>query len=137
MRDPRAICGFIAIALAGCTTAMYEGAPRPDNETATIESAGTFVDAIDGQDANAFSNGGNHAKYKILPGEHAIDVGLNDSGHGMRKGSKVSLRIYLNAQAGHVYTTKPSYAGRLWRPQIIDESTGASVGYFRSRQVDS
>ena len=147
----RSLCGLFVLALSGCTTAVHDGGLGPDRETATLESAGTYVDQIDGRDADAFTNGKNHVRFKIPPGEHALEVGLNDSLNQSVMRSFSTMRIYLNAEPGHVYLIKPTYRDigprasltepryfdRRWGPQIIDEATGKSVGFFKQRDSGS
>jgi hypothetical protein len=105
--------------LAGCTTAMYEGAPRSDAELATIRSESIIIMAVDGRKV-PFS-GGNFAPLTLAPGERAITVQLNDVGN--KRTASTYPAVVFDAKAGTRYRVKPKYAGRHWQAEVIDENS--------------
>lgn len=115
------------LSIGGCASKpMYDGPVRPAAETATIESANTFVIMIDGRETNPMGNGDT---FTVLPGDHTLAVKLNDSVSGdvMRRTSHKARDITFSAKAGHTYRTFPyypnNYKGGYWQVAIMDKST--------------
>lgn len=130
----RAALAIVTFGLAGCAVQTYEGPRRASKDVALIETDGTNLTAIDDSDANG-------SKLEVLPGMHALSVQLDDShrqsagrSDGYRYFSRGAQVVCFVAHAGHTYEARPVYAGRSWRPEIVDESRAELV---RSWVVDS
>jgi hypothetical protein len=112
---------------------MYDGPKRPSGEVALIETDGTVLSAVDGDATSA-------SKVEVLPGAHALAVKLDDvhrqnaaSTDGFRYFSDAPVVACFTARPGHAYQARPVYAGRRWRPEIIDETLAQTV---RSWELD-
>lgn len=116
-----------ALLASACTTAMYNGPRLPPSELAVLASDDSAISEIDY--VKAPYSGGNFGKYEVLPGEHAVGVRLNKSMATFRYYSHALYRVCLDAEAGKTYRVKIEMRGSLWRPYVIDESSGRSVGY--------
>jgi len=116
--------------LAGCMEQMYPGPRRPRAEVALVQIDGTQLTRFDGEPTET-------DRLEVLPGLHALWVALDDrhspAGPGWRAYSVRSLVVCFAAHAGHAYRARPVYAGRQWRPEIVDETRAELV---RSWEID-
>ena len=108
---------MLAICANACVTTMYPGPRRPDGETILVETDGTNVERIDG---TAPPNG---SKFRLLPGDHRLALTLDDQKMGGRRISHLPQSICFFGRPGHAYLARPTYAGPVWRPEMIDETT--------------
>mgnify|MGYP003154733442 CR=1 FL=1 len=117
------------LALAGCTTAMYEGDLSRD-KVARITSVDTYISAVD--DKEVHWKGANYAKVLVLPGERKIDVSLNLNSGYTAMYSIVPISVYFDAQEGREYVTQAEFSGdEAWFPIILDKDTSQEVHYFK------
>ncbi|WP_041929495.1 hypothetical protein [Methylibium petroleiphilum] len=119
--------GLLTITMAACTTAMYDGAPRPDGELATLVGDRMYLVSVDGKPVPY--SGGNFATIKVLPGQRTITARLNDAGPYRTVTSNAEPPVTFSAVAGRRYAIQPQFVERQrWYPQVIDVHTGEVVG---------
>jgi hypothetical protein len=116
---PRAL---VPVALLGaCATAQ----PVPDPTVATIGGKGAVVDTIDARNVHDETAG---ARFEIPPGPHTIEVSLPAEPSSPPKSEEVKvIPVCFSALAGHNYLTRPVFEQNRWRPEIVDEDSGAIV----------
>lgn len=114
----------LAALTVGCFSSLYPGPRRPASEIATIASRETSVVSIDGVSLP----GGTARQYDVLPGAHRIEVTLSQYRVFYSWRSR-PLERCLIAKKGRTYLTVPFVEGRLWQPQIVDQSTGRAVDF--------
>ena len=126
----QAVLFLASVAPAACTTTMYNGPRRPEEDIAVISSRDTRINYVDGKWVRDIWAGSN-AKYELLPGLHAIGISLE-----LRTFKVIYTEIQysktithcFDAHAGAQYQTIPVIRGKKWAPLIIDNVTGESVG---------
>lgn len=118
---------LLTVIMAACTTAMYDGAPRPDGELATLVGDRMYLVSVDGKPVPY--SGGNFATIKVLPGQRTITARLNDAGPYRTVTSNAEPPVTFSAVAGRRYAVQPQFLERQrWYPQVIDVHTGEVVG---------
>jgi len=124
----RTLAGIVFLfATAACTTAMYDGSPRPESEVATLVGDRMYLASVDGKPVPY--SGGNFATIKVLPGPRTITARLNDVQGYRTTTSTAEPPITFTAVAGKRYAVQPQFVDRQrWYPQVIDVQTGEIVG---------
>jgi hypothetical protein len=69
------------------------------------------------------------ARFEIPPGPHTIEVSLPADPSSPPKSEEIApvIPVCFSALAGHSYLTHPVFEQNRWRPEIIDEDSGAIV----------
>jgi hypothetical protein len=105
--------------LGACATAQSVSAPG----AATLGAKGAVVDTIDARNVHDETVG---ARFEIPPGPHTVEVSLPADPAAKSDEVKV-IPVCFSAEAGHSYLTRPVFEENRWRPEIIDEDSGAIV----------
>jgi hypothetical protein len=110
----------LALSLAACAT----GGVVRDRNMATIGAAGAVVDTIDGRNVRDETAG---ARFEIAPGRHTLEVSLAPEKGAAPQAEQPVLPVCFEAAAGRSYTARPVVEQERWRPEVVDEESGAVV----------
>jgi hypothetical protein len=125
LRRVRSPLLLLAVALtdAACATVTYSGASRPSSEVAIIGTQDVQIEEIDGRDVR-----GRGPRFEVLAGKHPMFVRLLMSARNSGFSAyRMTVPFCVFATPKHDYLIEPTNAGPMWRPVVLDESTGARV----------
>lgn len=118
---------WLTVLGAGCSTALYSGPPRRQDQVSHLTAApGTNLVAVDTRAVH----GGRFEVYDILPGMHKVSATVKDSAAlppELRKQNTSLTPVCFEAEASESYAVSVSAEGNRLRHAVIERDSGEDV----------